>query len=179
MNKNIKSITKYVFMIFLYSLLGRNLIQAKTTILIQKTVDILECFLEKTTVSELFSYFLIIIVGGILWLTFCYINIKICGLFKRLKGLNFLSSLFILILVDIFFFFSLNVHLQLKPLKIFYDSSLADGIYCPVSCMFFVYKYLDIMARHCPESFGKIGYYTSIEFYKKIALKIKSNFRWY
>lgn len=167
-------------MVLLYIFLWREIVQEKLQSFFQAIADIM-FFIAGHIFPTADSDFYLVTMINILAIIIFYSYAKICGLFKRLKGLNFFSSLLIIIFVDIILFYSICINVQLKPLKFSYMNLniLKDGYFFPTTIMFFIYKYFDLMAKYCPESFGKIGYYTSIEFYREIGLKFKNNFRWY
>lgn len=102
-----------------------------------------------------------------------YMFAKICGLFKKLDSLKkwqgflilFLISFLCYVIADIFYKY------RLPYLKIMGDIGAANLFLIP---SYLFYLFLNYLTKKFPKPFEKIGYYTSIEFYKDILIKIKT-----
>ena len=112
-------------------------------------------------------------IGIIFFLTFpiyCYFCAKICGLFKKLDNLNFLTALLVIVFVDIMQNYSWNFAIELFPFKLEYRNF--NGYIIILSFLFFVYKFFNYLSKKYT-FFQKIGYYFSAEFYKDLYLRLK------
>ena len=99
-----------------------------------------------------------------------YITIKLCGLFKKIKHLNFFIGLVIAILIDFLLCYSKTITVQLSPFKIVFSNHLE--IFLVVLPCFVIFKFLDGLANTIQIPFKQIGYFFSIEFYKDLYKKL-------
>ncbi len=159
MKRKLKEIFKYLIRIFIFILLSRYdyIFDFYTTPLLHILAFILGSGGE----------FLAIVI--VMYLN-VYVIAKFCGLFKKLDNLNFFISLAVVCFIDVLFNISDWLIVQIFPLKFsFYKSAYL----CLVLACFILYKILYFLSKKFPNPFQKIGYYTSIEFYKNILNKFK------
>ena len=156
-----KGIIEYILRVGLFLLLNR-----KCTISL--FFPILQYF------SKSISFENAIILSVFAWIVYLYVSLKICGLFKKLNNLNFLNGLFLVIILNLIFNYSINTTIQIVPFKISYTSG--TFLYL-IIFLFIYYRILNRLAQKFPNTFGKIGYYFSIEFYKNIFNKLMSKIK--
>ena len=101
-----------------------------------------------------------------------YLFAKLCGLFKKINHLNIFFAILIIVFVDILLNISMETRVQLYPtIKINY--SKVSGFVFFTTFNFIVFKFFNFLAKKFPMPFERIGYYTSIEFVKDLANKLK------
>ncbi len=155
----LKEIIEYILRIGLFLLLNRKFA-------ISITIPILQ-FLSKNLNTDN-----AIILSILIWIIYLYISLKICGLFKKLDNLNFLNSLIFVIILNLIFNYSINTTVQIIPFKISYTS----GSFLYIIIIYFIYyRILNWLGKKYPNTFGKIGYYFSIECYKNLFKKLKNS----
>ena len=155
----LKEIIEYILRIGLFLLLNRKFA-------ISITIPILQ-FLSKNLNTDN-----AIILSILIWIIYLYISLKICGLFKKLDNLNFLNSLIFVIILNLIFNYSINTTVQITPFKISYTS----GSFLYIIIIYFIYyRILNWLGKKYPNTFGKIGYYFSIECYKNLFKKLKNS----
>ena len=155
----LKEIIEYILRIGLFLLLNRKFA-------ISITIPILQ-FLSKNLNTDN-----AIILSILIWIIYLYISLKICGLFKKLDNLNFLNSLIFVIILNLIFNYSINTTVQIIPFKISYTS----GSFLYIIIIYFIYyRILNWLGKKYPNSFGKVGYYFSIECYKNLFKKLKNS----
>ena len=107
-----------------------------------------------------------------------YLFAKICGLFKKLDSLKKWQSFLIIVLISTIFIISINIADKYKIVNIdIYSNILLTGISLTPAYLF--YLFLNRLGKKHPNFYGKIGYYCSVEFYKKEkrnAFKVLINF---
>ena len=155
----LKEIIEYILRIGLFLLLNRKFA-------ISITIPILQ-FLSKNLNTDN-----AIILSILIWIIYLYISLKICGLFKKLDNLNFLNSLIFVIILNLIFNYSINTTVQIIPFKISYTSG---GFLYIIIIYFIYYRILNWLGKKYPNTFGKIGYYFSIECYKNLFKKLKNS----
>lgn len=100
-----------------------------------------------------------------------YVFAKICGLFKKLDSLKKSQAFLIVILICIT---CLQITEILRKYKLFnfdFVSSIGfAGFFLIPSYLF--YLFLNHLTKKYPKPFEKIGYYCSIEFWKKLIFKV-------
>ena len=101
---------------------------------------------------------------------YVYLTSKICGIFKKLDKLNFIWSLLIVIIINILFYFNEDSN---TDIKVFCNIGY---FWKPLIC-FFIYKFFNLLTKKFPFPFGKIRYYTSIEFIRDLCLKIRKSIK--
>ena len=154
----LKEIIEYILRIGLFLLLNRKFA-------ISITIPILQ-FLSKNLNTDN-----AIILSILIWIIYLYISLKICGLFKKLDNLNFLNSLIFVIILNLIFNYSINTTVQIIPFKISYTS----GSFLYIIIIYFIYyRILNWLGKKYPNTFGKVGYYFSIECYKDLFKKLLS-----
>ena len=154
----LKEIIEYILRIGLFLLLNRKFA-------ISITIPILQ-FLSKNLNTDN-----AIILSILIWIIYLYISLKICGLFKKLDNLNFLNSLIFVIILNLIFNYSINTTVQIIPFKISYTS----GSFLYIIIIYFIYyRILNWLGKKYPNTFGKVGYYFSIECYKNLFKKLLS-----
>ena len=154
----LKEIIEYILRIGLFLLLNRKFA-------ISITIPILQ-FLSKNLNTDN-----AIILSILIWIIYLYISLKICGLFKKLDNLNFLNSLIFVIILNLIFNYSINTTVQITPFKISYTS----GSFLYIIIIYFIYyRILNWLGKKYPNTFGKVGYYFSIECYKNLFKKLLS-----
>lgn len=99
---------------------------------------------------------------------YMYLTQKLCGLFKKLDKLNFFISLAIIFLIEIARCYSMAVAVQFKPVKLTFEEPIFLFV---LPFLYLIYKFFNFLSKKFPIPFQKIGYYTSIEFWKKFVLK--------
>jgi len=158
----LKEIFEYIFRVCTFLLLTRHHCCIAAMAIVSPAMAILNIFTHELE-DELFIMMVAVFI-------YFYIVIKICGLFKKLDNLNFFLSLPIVILLDIIFeiwiFFT---NIQIFPLKFSFHKPYF--VYY-IIIYYIIYKIFNILAKKFPMPFGRIGYYTSIEFWRSIAVKI-------
>ena len=155
----LKEIIEYILRIGLFLLLNRKFA-------ISITIPILQ-FLSKNLNTDN-----AIILSILIWIIYLYISLKICGLFKKLDNLNFLNSLIFVIILNLIFNYSINTTVQIIPFKISYT----QGSFLYIIIIYFIYyRILNWLGKKYPNTFGKIGYYFSIECYKNLFKKLKNS----
>ena len=154
----LKEIIGYILRIGLFLLLNRKFA-------ISITIPILQ-FLSKNLNTDN-----AIILSILIWIIYLYISLKICGLFKKLDNLNFLNSLIFVIILNLIFNYSINTTVQIIPFKISYTS----GSFLYIIIIYFIYyRILNWLGKKYPNTFGKVGYYFSIECYRNLFKKLLS-----
>ncbi len=160
MKTKLKEINEYILRIIIFLLLHR-----KCTISLLLTI----LNLNKIVNSEE-----LIVIIVLAWLIYLYLSIKVCGLFKKLNKLNFLNALLVIFLVNLVFNYSLSLTIQFTPFKVSYVS----GTFLYLIVYYFIfYRILNFLGKKFPNTCGKIGYYSSLEFYKDLFKKIKSGIK--
>lgn len=104
-----------------------------------------------------------------------YIFAKICGLFKKLDGLKKWQSFLIIILINVVFWIIDGILDKHRAISYSIRASITKTTLTLIPTYLF-YLYLNYLTKKFPNPFQKIGYYTSIEFYKDLLIKIKTKF---
>jgi len=106
----------------------------------------------------------------------CYILAKLFGIFKFINNLktNMLLKLFLLTILATFSFFILLIRFVYVYDYEAFGVLVAASIFCVIP-EFFLYKYFQYLTKKHPKPFEKIGYYSSIQFWKDMINKIKSS----
>lgn len=161
-NQNSKAILNYCFRVLIFLLLNRNCILEPIGSIFVSIVS----FLTRNIEGD--DGFVI----GIIILMFlpCYIIPKICGLYKKLDGLNIFLAISVILFVDLLYSCSRELTVQLLPLKISFSKFHVDFI---LIWFFFIYKFLNILTKIFPTPFKQIGYIFSIELLKDIYKYVK------
>ena len=102
-----------------------------------------------------------------------YLIAKISGIFKKLDKLNIIFGLIIVCVLNYILNKSLNYSIQINPLKISYIADENPLYLYPF--LFIYYRILNWLGKKYPNSFGKVGYYFSIECYKNLFKKLKNS----
>ena len=110
-----------------------------------------------------------------LTITCSYLIAKICGIFKKLDKLNIVSGFVVICILNYILNISLNCSIQIIPIRISYIPD--DNFWYFYPFLFIYYRILNRLAQKFPNTFGKIGYYFSIEFYKNIFNKLMSKIK--
>jgi len=163
----LKEIFGYIFRVCIFLLLTRPYCIPVILFIVQPLLAISDIVINNDD-----GIILVIMIAAISLFVYLYAAIKVCGLFKKLDNLNFFLSLPIVVLLDIIFEIWTETAVQIFPLKFSYHKS--SFVYIILIC-YIIYKIFNILGRKFPMPFGKIGYYTSIEFWRSIAVKIWQN----
>ena len=100
-----------------------------------------------------------------------YLFAKISGLFKGLNGLKKWQSFLIIVLISTTFITFANItdKYRLVNIKILSNIGLSGISLIP---SYLLYLFFNHLGTKYPNSFGKIGYFCSIEFYRKLTKKL-------
>ena len=100
-----------------------------------------------------------------------YLFAKICGLFKKLDNLKKWQSFLIIVLISTIFIIFAHVADKYKIIDVITIGNIGfSGISLTPAYLF--YLFLNRLGKKHPGTFGRIGYYCSVEFYKEIFKKI-------
>lgn len=137
-------------------------------------VFIISPFIERRYSSDSFLAGLEFIYYGSLFASpfFYYLYAKIFGLFKFIDELKikFFNKILLLIPICALLFFILNLaYFGLNNIQFNISAIFAFGF--GLIPAFFLYKFFQYLTKKYPFPFEKIGYYCSIEFYKKLLKK--------
>jgi len=171
LNKNTKAILTYCFCVLLFFMLNEGKVYNYVLIFILNIIDSVKNLNEATESDILLFFSLTFIVS---WHIYIYIIAKICGLFKKLDNLKIYIAIPIIMLINIvFYYFDMGrtfgkYYVHLSPIEV-----IGTYFFWIIPIYFLIYKFFGFLAKKLPFPFGKIGYYTSIEFVKDILRKIK------
>ena len=101
-----------------------------------------------------------------------YYFAKITGIFKKLDNLKKWQGLFVLILMSIVFILFADIINKYKIINFNIYSNIGFSGFSLIPSYLF-YLYFQFLTKKHPIPFEKIGYYSSIEFYKGLLSKIK------
>lgn len=159
MKRKLKEIFEYLVSLLIFLLLNRSYMIP----LIMKVVNLISLPFPNNDDWILVTLFVFPV--------YIYLTAKLCGLFKKLDNLNFFVSLIIVCFVDIMLNASNSLIIQIFPLKFsFYRSAYL----CLVLPCFVLYKFFQYLTKKFPTPFQKIGYYSSIEFWKGLYKKLNN-----
>ena len=160
----LKEIIEYILRIGLFLLLNRQFaFQAPLIILINFS----KYFQKFYSTSE--DWISIVIIGLIIYL---YITAKLSGIFKKLNNLHFIKGFIIICLINLVLNFTYMFTVQFIPFKISFHK--IDEFWYLYPFLFIYYRILNWLGKKYPNSFGKVGYYFSIECYKNLFKKLLS-----
>ena len=162
-----KGIIEYILRVGLFLLLNRQFAFKLPLIFL---IDLSKCFQRYYSASE--DWLTIVIIGLIVYM---YVTAKLSGIFKKLNGLHFIKAFLVICLINLILNFTYMFTVQFVPFKITFHN--IDNFWYFYPFLFIYYRILNRLAQKFPNTFGKIGYYFSIEFYKNIFNKLMSGIK--
>lgn len=168
LKKNVKAILNYCLCVMLFLLLNNFYFLLLVFAVINNYVS--HHFCPDIYSSNIFNIYCKIILGIISY-AYIFFTATLCGIFKKLDKINFFIALVIILFINVLFYYNEDSDINITV--------LLDILYFwKLTICFLLYKFFDYLTRKFPFPFERIGYYTSIEFFKslfkKILNKIKS-----
>jgi len=172
LNKNTKAILYYCFCVLLFLIFNKIHIVVYITLLISNILDY--CMNNIVSMDLAFVFCIMIIV----WHIYIYITAIFCGIFKKIKNLEFKTTVLVIIIVNFIFYYFSYVRLYHNEwyAHISPKDAISDYYFWIIPVYFLIYKFWGYITKNSVINFEKIEYYMSIDFIVDLCSKIKRNY---
>ena len=178
----IKAISKYILRVLVFLALAAQLFEISVEFqieLLSSTIGLLitkllNIFLDNSILSQLTDFSLIVYFIFSFIFT-AYFLAKICGIFKKLNILKKYQSFSIILSISIA---SWNLGLQVQNNQL--STTIEDNLFFTALALvpaYILYLFFSFLTKKYPNPFEKIGYYSSLEFYKELFKNLKSGIK--
>ena len=180
-----KEATKYILRVLCFTILSALLYDHASMSILIGTEQIFIFLYEKYPFLEysenaqiIYSIIITIFCFFVSTIIITHLFAKICGLFKKLDNLKKWQSFLIIVLISTISVIFAHVADKYKIIDVITIGNIGfSGISLTPAYLF--YLFLNRLGKKHPNFYGKIGYYCSVEFYKKEkrnAFKVLINF---